>query len=63
MLKSEVRSVKALLLIVFMLIVGVICCFIMKKIQPESYKLYMVYLIFVEIAYIGITLYLNFPMK
>lgn len=27
--------------------VSVICCFIMKKIQPESFKLYVGYVIFV----------------
>lgn len=38
-------------LVIFLLLVSVICIFVMKKIQPESFKLYLVYVVIIDVLF------------
>lgn len=40
------------LLIAIVCLVSIICCLIMKKIQPEKFKLYVVYVFFVIVIFV-----------
>lgn len=52
-----------MLTIIFLIIAGVLCGYIMKKIQPEWYRPYVLYLVFIEIIINGFLLYVNFFLK
>ena len=40
-------------------IVGIICCFVMKKIQPEWFKWYKWYALVIWLIFTGVLIYLE----
>lgn len=48
---------------IFLIIAGVVCGYIMKNIQPEWFRPYVVYLVFVESIINGFLIYVYFFLK
>lgn len=52
------REESAILAMSIAIVVSIICVFIMIKIQPDTVWLYVIYLVFVNVA-LGVFLYFN----